>query len=73
MARRRLRLCDFLFVSYRQTNNMTATNTPKTKKASKPAKAKAKVLTANDYKVVDLGLAEFGRKEMKLARWKCRA
>ena len=46
---------------------MTATNTPKTKKASKPAKAKAKVLTANDYKVVDLGLAEFGRKEMKLA------
>ncbi|MGK0300005.1 MAG: adenosylhomocysteinase, partial [Planctomycetota bacterium] len=48
---------------------MTATTTPKTKKANKPAKAKAKarVLTESDYKVADLNLAEFGRKEMNLA------
>jgi adenosylhomocysteinase len=46
---------------------MTATNTPKTKKAAKPAKAKARVLTEADYKVADINLAEFGRKEMDLA------
>ena len=46
---------------------MTATNTPKTKKASKPAKAKSRVLTEADYKVADINLAEFGRKEMDLA------
>lgn len=62
-----LRLSDFLFVSYRLINDMTATNTPKTKKASKPAKAKARILTEADYKVADLSLAEFGRKEMNLA------
>jgi adenosylhomocysteinase len=48
---------------------MTATNTPKTKN-DKPAaapKAKSKVLTANDFKVKNLGDAEFGRKEIKLA------
>ncbi len=48
---------------------MTATNTPKTKKAKKPApkKAGAVILSPDDYKVADLQLAEFGRKEMKLA------
>jgi adenosylhomocysteinase len=67
MALQHARLCDFLFVSYRLTNDMTATNTPKTKKASKPAKAKARILTESDYKVADLSLAAFGRKEMNLA------
>ena len=42
---------------------MTATNTPKTKndKPAAAAKAKSKVLTANDFKVKNLGDAEFGR------------
>ena len=48
---------------------MTATNTPKTKKAKKPTPKKggAKILSEDDYKVADIQLAEFGRKEMKLA------
>ncbi len=58
---------------------MTTTNAPRTRKASKPqtaskpakvkskGKAKAAVLTDADYKVADMSLAEFGRKEMKLA------
>ena len=58
---------------------MTTTNAPRTRKASKPqkaskpakakskGKAKAAVLTDADYKVADISLAEFGRKEMRLA------
>ena len=48
---------------------MTATNTPKTKKAKKPAAKKSgpTILTADDFKVADIHQAEFGRKEMKLA------
>ncbi|MCK5943593.1 MAG: adenosylhomocysteinase, partial [Planctomycetes bacterium] len=47
---------------------MTATNTPKSKKAKKPAGNKAAaVLTESDYKVADIQQAEYGRKEMKLA------
>ncbi|MFK7742840.1 MAG: adenosylhomocysteinase [Planctomycetota bacterium] len=50
---------------------MTATNTPKTKKGKKPAAAAARgktaILSPDDYKVADLSLAEFGRKEIKLA------
>ena len=46
---------------------MTATNTQKTKKAVKPVKQKAAVLTEADYKVRDINLAEYGRKEMNLA------
>jgi adenosylhomocysteinase len=46
---------------------MTATNTPKTK--SKPAAAKAgrTPLAAADFKVRDLSLAEYGRKEIRMA------
>ena len=48
---------------------MTATNTPKTKKAKKPAAKKSgpTILAADDFKIADIHQAEFGRKEMKLA------
>ncbi|MBL8729841.1 MAG: adenosylhomocysteinase [Planctomycetes bacterium] len=47
---------------------MTATNTPKTK-TRKPAAARSgsNVLAATDFKVRDLSLAEFGRKEIRMA------
>ncbi len=47
---------------------MTATNTPKTK-SDKPttSKPKSKLLAATDFKVKNLGDAEFGRKEILLA------
>ncbi|MDO8349035.1 MAG: adenosylhomocysteinase [Planctomycetota bacterium] len=44
---------------------MTATNTPKTK--TQKAKTASKVLGASDFKVRDIQLAEFGRKEMRMA------
>ncbi|MEZ6038763.1 MAG: adenosylhomocysteinase [Planctomycetota bacterium] len=47
---------------------MTATNTPKSKKTKKPAaRGKSTVLAPTDYKVRDLALADFGRKEIRLA------
>src|SRR5262245_28709675 len=50
-------------------NVMTATNSPKTKTIPSPAKSarSAKGSAANDFKVKDLGLAEFGRKEIQMA------
>ncbi|MCA8966527.1 MAG: adenosylhomocysteinase, partial [Planctomycetes bacterium] len=48
---------------------MTATNTPKSKskKSAAPAAGKSNVLSPTDFKVRDLSLADFGRKEIKLA------
>jgi len=48
---------------------MTATNTPKTKTKAKAAAGKSgrAVLSAADFKVRDLSLAEFGRKEIRMA------
>ncbi|MFN7590226.1 MAG: adenosylhomocysteinase [Planctomycetota bacterium] len=46
---------------------MTATNTPKTKNDKPAAKPKSKVLAPTDFKVKDLSLADFGRKEIELA------
>ena len=46
---------------------MTATNTPKTKNDKPTGKPKSKVLGATDFKVKNLGDAEFGRKEIQLA------
>src|SRR5262245_55958048 len=50
-------------------NVMTATNSPKTKTIPSPAKParSAKGPAANDFKVKDIQLAEFGRKEIQLA------
>ncbi len=50
---------------------MTATNTPKTKSkksaAAAPGTSKSNVLGPTDFKVRDMSLAEFGRKEIDLA------
>src|SRR5678816_4129906 len=46
---------------------MTATNAPKTKNDKPAAKAKGRVLAPTDFKVKNLGDAEFGRKEINLA------
>jgi adenosylhomocysteinase len=48
---------------------MTTTNTPKTKTRSKPAAGKSSrgVLGHADFKVKDLSLADFGRKEIRMA------
>jgi adenosylhomocysteinase len=46
---------------------MTATNTPKNKSAKPAAAGTSNILGPNDFKVRDLSLAEFGRKEIELA------
>ncbi|MEO6597514.1 MAG: adenosylhomocysteinase [Planctomycetota bacterium] len=46
---------------------MTSTNTPKTKNPIPAAKTGAKSIGAADFKVKDLSLAEYGRKEIRMA------